>query len=67
MCYNTERIVKLTAERDALQKALDDNIVMGGMIDISKGNERLKNVSPDTLESMIRRKEMQIIRAGGTL
>ena len=67
MCSNTERIAKLTAERDALQKALDDNIGMGGMIDISKGNERLKMVSPEKLEDMIRRKEMQIIRAGGRL
>jgi len=67
MCLNTKRIAKLTAERDELQKALDDNIGMGGMIDISKGNERLKMVSPEKLEDMIRRKEMQIIRAGGRL
>ena len=67
MSLNQERIDKLTAQRDRLQQLLDDNADMGLPVDISKGNEHIKMVSAEKVEEMIRKKEMQIMRAGGTL
>jgi len=66
MSQNQTRIYKLKAQLLVLETALSE-IGDAQIVDISKGNERAKFIDVETLEKMIRRKEMQILRAGGTL
>ena len=66
MSQNQERIEKLKAQLLVLETALSE-IGDAQIVDISKGNERATFIDVTKLEKLIRRKEMQILRAGGTL
>lgn len=47
-----------------LQNVLEQNLLVNGLLDVSKGNERAKFVSPETVEKLLTRYETKNLRLG---